>query len=67
MVNNPTQMPDPSRIEKIEEPFIKAQIITKPEYIGNIMTLCIDKRGMLTHQRYLTPTRVELTFEMPLD
>ena len=66
IVNNPTQMPDPGRIEKIEEPFIKAQIITKPEYIGNIMTLCIGKRGLLINQGYLTPTRVELTFEMPL-
>ena len=65
-VNNPSQMPDPSRIEKIEEPFIKAQIISKPEYIGNIMTLCINKRGNLINQGYLTPTRVELTFEMPL-
>ncbi len=66
IVNNPAQMPDPSRIERIEEPYIKAQIITKPEYIGNIMTLCIGKRGLLTNQGYLTPTRVELTFEMPL-
>lgn len=66
IVNNPSQMPDPSRIERIEEPFIKAQIITKPEYIGNIMTLCIGKRGLLINQGYLTPTRVELTFEMPL-
>ncbi len=66
IVNNPTQMPDPSRIDKIEEPYIKAQIITKPEYIGNIMTLCIGKRGILINQGYLTPTRVELTFEMPL-
>lgn len=66
IVNNPSQMPDPSRIEKIEEPFIRAQIITKPEYIGNIMTLCIGKRGILVNQGYLTPTRVELTFEMPL-
>ena len=66
MVNNPSQMPDPSRIDKIEEPFIKAQIITTADYIGNIMTLCINKRGSLTHQSYLTPTRVELTFEMPL-
>jgi GTP-binding protein LepA len=65
-VNNPTEMPDPSRLEVIEEPFIKAQIITKPEYIGNIMTLCIGKRGMLINQSYLTPTRIELTFEMPL-
>lgn len=66
IVNNPSEMPDPSRLERIDEPFIKAQIITKPEYIGNIMTLCINKRGMLTNQGYLTPTRVELTFEMPL-
>jgi GTP-binding protein LepA len=66
IVNNPTQMPDPSRIETIEEPFIKAQIITKPDYIGNIMTICIGKRGNLINQGYLTPTRVELTFEMPL-
>ncbi|CAN5136950.1 translation elongation factor 4 [soil metagenome] len=66
IVNNPSQMPDPSRIERIEEPFIKAQIITKPDYIGNIMTLCIGKRGILINQGYLTPTRVELSFEMPL-
>jgi GTP-binding protein LepA len=65
-VNNPAEMPDPTRIEKIEEPFIKAQIITNADYIGNIMTLCIGKRGILTHQSYLTTTRVELTFEMPL-
>lgn len=65
-INNPTEMPDPTRIDHIDEPFIKAQIITKPEYIGNIMTLCITKRGILTHQHYLTPTRVELSFEMPL-
>ena len=65
-VNNPSQMPDSTRIEKIEEPFIKAQIITKPEYIGNILTLCIGKRGILINQGYLTTTRVELTFEMPL-
>ena len=65
-VHNPTQFPDPSRLDRIEEPFIKAQIITKPEYIGNIMTLCINKRGMLVHQGYLTQSRVELTFEMPL-
>ncbi len=65
-VNTPSQMPDPSRIEKVEEPYIKAQIISKPEYIGNIMTLCINKRGALINQGYLTPTRVELTFEIPL-
>ena len=66
IINNPTEMPDPTRIEKIEEPFIRAQIITKPDYIGNIMTLCIGKRGVLTSQQYLTPTRVELAFDMPL-
>lgn len=66
IVNNPTEMPDPSRIDRIEEPFIKAQIITKPDYIGNIMTLCLGKRGILINQSYLTQTRVELVFEMPL-
>ncbi len=66
IVNNPTEMPEPVRIDRIEEPFIKAQIITKPEYIGNIMTLCLGKRGILINQSYLTPTRVELSFEMPL-
>ncbi len=65
-VNNPTEMPDPSRIERIEEPFINAQIITKPDYIGNIMTLCLGKRGILLNQSYLTTTRVELIFELPL-
>lgn len=66
IVNNPTEMPDPVRIDRIEEPYIKAQIISKPEYIGNIMTLCLGKRGILINQSYLTTTRVELTFEMPL-
>jgi len=66
IVNNPTEMPDPVRIDRIEEPFIKAQIITKPDYIGNIMTLCLGKRGVLINQSYLTQTRVELIFEMPL-
>lgn len=66
IVNNPTEFPDPVRTERIEEPFIKAQIITKPEYIGNIMTLCLGKRGILVNQSYLTQTRVELIFEMPL-
>ncbi len=65
-VNNPSEMPDPVRIDFIEEPYIKAQIITKPEYIGNIMTLCLGKRGNLINQSYLTTTRVELIFEMPL-
>ena len=66
IVNNPTEMPDPVKIDRIEEPFIKAQIISKPEYIGNIMTLCLGKRGILLNQSYLTTTRVELLFEMPL-
>lgn len=66
VVNNPYEMPDPTRLDRIEEPFIKAQIITLPEYIGNIMTLCLGKRGILINQSYLTPTRVELIFEMPL-
>ncbi len=66
IVNNPTEFPDPVKTDRIEEPFIKAQIITKPEYIGNIMTLCLGKRGILMNQSYLTQTRVELIFEMPL-
>ncbi|MCU7549051.1 translation elongation factor 4 [Chitinophagaceae bacterium LB-8] len=66
IVNNPTEMPDAVKTDRIEEPFIKAQIITKPEYIGNIMTLCLGKRGILLNQSYLTQTRVELIFEMPL-
>jgi GTP-binding protein LepA len=66
IVNNPSQMPDPVKLEKIEEPFIKAQIISTPDYIGNIMTLCLGKRGNLVNQSYLTTTRVELIFEMPL-
>jgi GTP-binding protein LepA len=65
-VNNPAEMPDPTQLDRIEEPFIKAQIISKPEYIGNIMTLCLGKRGILMNQSYLTQTRVELIFEMPL-
>ncbi|MCE2682731.1 MAG: translation elongation factor 4 [Flavobacteriia bacterium] len=66
IVNNPSELPDPAGIDHIEEPYIKAQIITKSEYIGQIMTLCIEKRGELKNQVYLTQDRVELTFEMPL-
>ncbi len=66
IVNNPAEMPDVVKIDRIEEPFIKAQIITLPDYIGNIMTLCLGKRGILINQSYLTPSRVELIFEMPL-
>ncbi len=65
-INNPAEFPDVVKTERIEEPFIKAQIISKPEYIGNIMTLCLGKRGTLINQSYLTQTRVELIFEMPL-
>jgi GTP-binding protein LepA len=66
IVNNPSEMPPPNHIDRIEEPFIRAQIITLPDYIGNIMSLCLGKRGLLINQHYLTPTRVELIFEMPL-
>ncbi len=66
LVNNPAEMPDSTKLERIEEPFIKAQIITQSDYIGNIMTLCLGKRGILIHQSYITTTRVELIFEMPL-
>ncbi len=65
-INNPSDFPDPSHLDRIEEPYIKAQIITKSEFIGPIMTLCIGKRGNITGQSYLTTDRVELSFEMPL-
>ncbi|MGV3638456.1 MAG: translation elongation factor 4 [Flavobacteriales bacterium] len=65
-VHNPSELPEVVHIESIEEPYIKAQIITKSEYIGAIMTLCIEKRGILMGQNYLTTDRVELTFELPL-
>ncbi|MEJ6583861.1 MAG: translation elongation factor 4 [Crocinitomicaceae bacterium] len=66
IVNNPSELPDPSSMAFMEEPYIKAQVITKSEYVGQIMTLCIEKRGELTNQVYLTQDRVELSFEMPL-
>ena len=66
MVRQPAELPDPSALEYAKEPFINAQIITKPDYIGTIMGLCLDKRGFLMKQTYLTPQRVELVFEMPL-
>ena len=66
IVNNPADLPDPSRLDRVEEPYIKAQIITKAEFVGNIMTLCIGKRGLITNQVYLTTDRVELMFDMPL-
>ncbi|MBK6443895.1 MAG: elongation factor 4 [Bacteroidetes bacterium] len=65
-IHNPSEMPDPNYLLKIEEPYIKAQIITKAEYIGAIMTLCIGKRGSIVNQHYLTTDRVELQFNMPL-
>ncbi len=65
-INAPSEMPDPTKLDYIEEPFIKAQIISKAEYIGPIITLCIDKRGLIKNQTYLTTDRVEMTFEMPL-
>ncbi|MBK9477734.1 MAG: elongation factor 4 [Bacteroidetes bacterium] len=66
IVNNPSDLPDPSTIDYVEEPYIKAQIITKAEFTGGIMTLCIGKRGILKNQVYLTQERVELNFELPL-
>lgn len=66
MVRQPAELPDPSALDYAKEPYINAQIITKPEYIGTIMGLCMDKRGILLRQNYLTPQRVELVFEMPL-
>ena len=66
LVNNPTDLPDPSVLDHVEEPFIKASIITKADYVGNVMSLCIEKRGQITNQTYLTPERVELSFDMPL-
>jgi GTP-binding protein LepA len=66
IVNNPSDLPDPSKIDRVEEPFIHASIITSTDFVGNIMSLCMGRRGILKNQHYLTPTRVELTFEMPM-
>ena len=66
VVNNPSELPDPSTLDWIEEPYINAQVITKSEYVGSIMNLCIEKRGEIKNQVYLTQDRVELTFDMPL-
>jgi len=66
LVNTPNDLPDPMKLERVEEPYIDAQVITKPEYIGTIMTLCLEKRGELVKQEYLTTERVELTFHLPL-
>jgi GTP-binding protein LepA len=66
MVNNPSDLPDPSFLDRVEEPYIKASIITKSDFVGNVMSLCIEKRGVITNQTYLTTERVELNFDMPL-
>ncbi len=66
IVNNPSDLPDPSKLEFVEEPYIKANIITKAEFVGPVMSLCIQKRGIIVNQSYLTSDRVELIFEMPM-
>tara|TARA_A100001015_G_scaffold271493_1_gene325159 strand:+ start:1255 stop:3051 length:1797 start_codon:yes stop_codon:yes gene_type:complete len=66
VVNNPSDLPDPSVLNHVEEPFIKAIIITKSDFVGNVMSLCIEKRGIITNQTYLTTERVELIFDLPL-
>ena len=65
-VNNPSDLPDPSMLDRVEEPYIKASIITKSDFVGNVMSLCIEKRGEITNQTYLTTERVELNFDLPL-
>ncbi len=66
IVNNPSDLPDPSKLDYVEEPFIKANIITKAEFVGPVLSLCIQKRGIIVNQSYLTADRVELIFEMPM-
>lgn len=66
IVNNPSDLPDPSKLDRVEEPYIKASIITKSDFVGQVMSLCIEKRGQIVNQTYLTPQRVELIFDMPL-
>jgi GTP-binding protein LepA len=65
-VNNPSDLPDPSKLQFVEEPYIRANIITKSEFVGSVMSLCIQKRGFIVNQNYLTSDRVELVFEMPM-
>ncbi|GGB84831.1 elongation factor 4 [Flavobacterium suaedae] len=65
-VNNPSDLPEPSKMDHVEEPYIKATIITKADFVGPVMSLCIEKRGQIVNQTYLTPERVELIFDMPL-
>ncbi|TCK67883.1 GTP-binding protein LepA [Winogradskyella wandonensis] len=66
IVNNPSDLPEPSTLNRVEEPYIKATIITKADFVGPVMSLCIEKRGQITNQTYLTTERVELSFDMPL-
>ncbi|MCL4149521.1 UNVERIFIED_CONTAM: hypothetical protein GTU68_046428 [Idotea baltica] len=66
IVNNPSDLPEPSKLNRVEEPFIKASIVTKSDFVGQVMSLCIEKRGQIVNQTYLTTQRVELIFEMPL-
>lgn len=66
IVSNPSDLPEPSYLDRVEEPFIKASIITKSDFVGSVMSLCIEKRGQITNQTYLTQDRVELSFDMPL-
>ena len=66
IVDNPTDLPDPSKLEYVEEPYINAQIITAGDYVGAVMQLCMEKRGILKNQTYLTTSRIELAFEMPM-
>uniref|UniRef100_UPI004047D3B7 translation elongation factor 4 n=1 Tax=Polaribacter sp. TaxID=1920175 RepID=UPI004047D3B7 len=66
VLNNPSDLPDPSKLDRVEEPYIKASIITKSDFVGQVMGLCIEKRGEITNQTYLTTERVELSFDMPL-
>ena len=66
LVNNPTDLPDPSSMDRVEEPYIRASIITKSDFVGQVMSLCIEKRGEIVNQTYLTTERVELSFDMPL-
>ena len=66
IVNNPSDLPEPSKLDRVEEPYIKATISTKADFVGNVMSLCIEKRGVVTNQTYLTTERVELNFDMPL-
>ena len=66
LVNNPSDLPEPSSLDRVEEPYIKATIITKADFVGPVMSLCIEKRGQITNQTYLTTDRVELSFDMPL-